>query len=370
MSKFINQLKTKAYLTATVLITGLLLNQSAQAGLLYNIVDLGTLGGNSFGSAINASGQVVGTSIVGGISHAFVSDGRGPMIDLGTPGISSTGLAINSSGQVTGSSFGGYGLAYIRNSDGTQLNLGTLGGNWSYGYGINDAGQVTGFAEILDGSKHAFVADSHGSMLDLGTLGGKNSYGNDINVAGKVSGFSQTDNGAIHAFITNDSGGMTDLGTLGGINSYGSKINAEGIVTGKAQKENGSYHAFVTNNSGGLVDLGSLSGNSQGYDINDLGVVVGAYGFDNNNNVLDYRAFVIENGDMKDLTSLLVTGSMEWQLNWAGGINNLGQITGQGTHDGLKRAFLLTPVSVPVPAAFWLMASGLLGLLGFNARRR
>jgi len=365
MSKklFNHSTHTKAGLTVTLLITGLVLSHSAQAGLLYNIVDLGTLGGISLGIAINASGQVVGTSrAADGQPHAFISHGGDPLVDLGIPGANSYGNGINASGQVTGNIAN---RAYIRNSNGTLLDLGTLGGNTSNGLDINDAGQVTGYAQTTDGSTHAFVTDTYGAMIDLGTLGGRNSYGSEINASGIVTGYSQIDSSATHAFVTDSNGAMIDLGTLGGSYSYGRGINASGIVTGEAQTTDGANHAFVTNNSGGLVDLGSLFGASHGQDINDLGQVVGDY-----SRFGSRRAFVTDQGVMQDLTGLLVAGTTDWVLTEAYGINNAGQITGAGDHNGLRHAFLLTPVTVPVPAAFWLMASGLLGLLGFNARRR
>ena len=72
MNKF--KLMTKAALLA-----GLALGNTAQADLLYNILDLGTLGGNDihmgFGKVdINASGQVTGLSpLADGSYHAFSS---------------------------------------------------------------------------------------------------------------------------------------------------------------------------------------------------------------------------------------------------------------------------------------------------------
>jgi probable HAF family extracellular repeat protein len=50
----------------------------------------------------------------------------------------------------------------------TVTDLGTLGGNFSAGYGINAPGQVTGYSATSN-AYHAFLY-SNGSMQDLGTL--------------------------------------------------------------------------------------------------------------------------------------------------------------------------------------------------------
>src|SRR5262249_33045157 len=62
--------------------------------------------------------------------------------------------------------------------------LGTLGGASSRGYGINDSGQVTGLSQTgVSIQNHAFVwtpttpNSASGAMLDIGTLGGRSSYG-------------------------------------------------------------------------------------------------------------------------------------------------------------------------------------------------
>jgi probable HAF family extracellular repeat protein len=74
-------------------------------------------------------------------------------------------------------------------------NLGTLGGNSSYGYAVNDTGQVAGYSHTLGNTvRHAFRYDgtpgSGGVMRDLGTLGGTESEAYGINNAGQVAGYS------------------------------------------------------------------------------------------------------------------------------------------------------------------------------------
>lgn len=86
--------------------------------------------------------------------------------------------------------------------------------------------------------------------------------------------------------------------------------------------------------------------------------------------VSDGKAFVTDNGVMKDLNTLLFPEITGWQLLSANGINDSGQIVGTGLFNGESRGFVLTPATVPVPAAVWLFASGLVGLLRFNQKAR
>ena len=129
-----------------------------------------------------------------------------------------------------------------------MTDLGTLGGTYSYGYGINASGQVTGEANTAGGASHAFL-DTGGVMTDLGTLGGNLSYGAGINASGQVTGEADTAGGAQHAFL--DTGGvMTDLNTLinpqsGWTLIVGTGINDAGQITGDALNGAGLEHAFL-----------------------------------------------------------------------------------------------------------------------------
>jgi probable HAF family extracellular repeat protein len=78
------------------------------------------------------------------------------------------------------------------------------------------AGQVVGLSFTAANIQHAFITGPDGvGMTDLGTLGGDYSYASGINDAGQVVGFSYTAAGVQYAFITGPNGvGMTDLNSL------------------------------------------------------------------------------------------------------------------------------------------------------------
>jgi probable HAF family extracellular repeat protein len=70
--------------------------------------------------------------------------------------------------------------------------LGTLGGAHSFGWGINDSGQVVGSSATATGEMHAFLW-TDGVMQDLGTfLGGYYSSALGINNSGQVVGYSHS----------------------------------------------------------------------------------------------------------------------------------------------------------------------------------
>lgn len=309
------------------------------ADVKYQIVDLGTLGGvSSYANAINASGHVVGNSAINnGDSHAFVW------------------------------------------YNGSMQDLGTLGGNKSYASAINDLGQIVGYSSITDNSTYRGYLYSNHSMQDLGTLGGTSSYARDINNSGQIVGDSINNEGTSSSFIFHN-GLMQDLYISDKMNSA-MGINNLGHITGHYYPDSGGRHSFLyingvikcialtslgpatysINNNGqvagffivsggthpylydGIVkDLGTLGGVSAwSYSINSFGDIVGY------SQTLegDSHAFIYSNGEMKDLNNMLIDTNNIWLLHMATGINDVGQIVGNGVNpSGQKRAFLLNPV--------------------------
>ena len=69
--------------------------------------------------------------------------------------------------------------------------------------------------------------------------------------------------------------------------------------------------------------------------------------------------------------STKVTNISTWNLEEALGIDNNGDIVGEGVNpSGQLDAFLLTPTVTPEPSTLLLAASGLVGLLAYAWRKR
>jgi probable HAF family extracellular repeat protein len=110
------------------------------------------------------------------------------------------GAAINASGQVTGTTTPEYRSRAFLWDGTTMQDLGGLEGGQSVGEHINASGQVIGLAETRDGSLHAFLWDGS-TMLDLGTFGGFYSQALALNDAGQVTGFAELPDSSVHAFF-------------------------------------------------------------------------------------------------------------------------------------------------------------------------
>jgi probable HAF family extracellular repeat protein len=326
----------------------------------YTINDLGTLGklpgGFTCGQAINNVGQITG--------HSNSRD-TGERAFLYTPGVGiknlgtitevpqySGGWSINASGQVTGYSVdtriyqgisSNISRAFLY-SGGAMNDIGTLpGSTHSYGYGINDVGQITGSSVFLYNTgtdEMAFLYTPGEGMKSLGTLPGFNqSTGYAINALGHVTGGAFSLGSQPRAFLYTPGTGMIDLGLPAGYSySQGRAINNSGQVTGFIQTASGEVNAFLYTPGSGITKLPTLMGStgSFGRSINSSGQIVG------NDNTFGAILYTPGKGTI-DLNTVLLSGS-GWTLVGANGINDSGQITGCGSvSDGSTHAFLLTP---------------------------
>jgi len=308
----------------------------------YTVTDLGSLGGTSNATAINASGEVVGYSetAVPTVIHAFYWTQSTGMVDIGTLGGNvSQAFGVNDQGVIVGgSNHANNGISYpfIWSPTGGFQRLGINGAD----YAVNDKGQVIG---VTGSDEYAFRWTKSGGKVLLGTLGGSNTSPYAISPQGDVVGYSLLGNKTYHAFLWKPATGMSDLGTLGGINSYGLGINDSTNIVGWATipGANFYYHAFFWTELTGMQDLGTFGGKySLALGINDAGQVVGSANLPGDT---QGDAFLwTQSGGMQDLNALIPPNS-GWVLNNAAAINFAGQIVGNGTYLGEIHAFLLTP---------------------------
>lgn len=277
-------------------------------------------------AAINKSGTVVGTadffdSDVGG-SKALLWNNVGQIVDLApaalAPGAMFAGAAdINTSGQV----------ALNIDSNAYIVDQGVLTPlvAGSTAYGINDAGQVTG-SFVTGGQQRAFIYDK-GVVSNLGTLpGGTGSYGFDINNTGQVVGSALNSSGQFRAVLWS-TGSVVDLGTLPGYAaSQAYAINDAGQIVGSAYNGHPTYNsrAFLWQN-GVMTDLGSVGENDSAHaaDINNAGQIVGSAHVTGS---YRYTAFMRSAGSTTNLN--LVVGNVNASGCQASAINDAGQIAG------------------------------------------
>lgn len=291
----------------------------------------------------------------------------------------SAAVDINNSGEIVGNS-NKTGLVPISravrwDSNGVIDDLGTLGGAESWARAINDSGQITGIALDADGKQDGFRYDPGIGMINLGGLGtNAGVYPNDINSAGDVVGgtylngmgvgFIYTDaegmqvntpatnTAARSAMAINDNGDVAVrstarswiTGTDGGWidNNYPTALNNITVATGASDPFSQTAELFRYTPGIGSEMLGTLAGNrTVGYDLNELGTIVGAGRLDDGSD----HGFVYTDVDgIIDMNDLIPPDS-GWEIVVANGINDFGQIVGTGIRAGVERAFAMTPFS-------------------------
>jgi probable HAF family extracellular repeat protein len=289
-------------------------------------------------------------------------------------------------------------------TQGSLVDLGHFGGHVTYAEGINNTGQVVGRSSNASHQMSPFIWQN-GIMTKLPTLGGQEGYATAINGRGEVVGY--TDNFSpesvvnLRATFWTTSGTPVDIGTIGSdISSVGFAINNPGHAAGVSQPSTGSAFGrdaffwdgrnripFIENvdyvtvtdmndddavigttgqgflwRAGILTGLGTLGGlSSIPEGINNSGQIVG-WSSDPSG---DFKAFVYEDGQMKDLRTLVSDPGGWSRLTQAYDINNAGQIVGFGTFNGQSnQAFLLAPIPEPGP----LLLISWAGLIGVRRR--
>jgi probable HAF family extracellular repeat protein len=297
------------------------------------------------------------------------------MQDLGSlpGGEVSEARGVNDIGQIVGFSSTATGdRAFLWTSTGGMQDLGDLpgGASFSRAYDINNNGQVVGESGAATGTR-AFLWTSGGGLEDLGDLpgGSDQSSAIAINEDGQVAGTSSGINFGRAVVWTRD-GGMQDLGAPPRLGStYANGINASGDVVGSGHFPN-QLHALLWTSSGGIQELGEFFGGftyRAANDINDIGQVVGGTSSDG---LERSGAFVwTSSNGLEVLSDLLDSSGAGWRLTTATAINNGGQIVGVGENpSGASHAFLLTPI--PEPGTWGVAAVALVVGWSYVTRRR
>jgi probable HAF family extracellular repeat protein len=368
----------------------------------YKLINIGTFGGPAsfiepiyeFGiggpNQVNSSGTAVGSSDLPipttALSSGYVCYGPkglqpfvnrafqwkdGIVSDLGSlggPEDCSVALSINASGLIAGVSendvidpiLGGQReFRAVVWENGRIEDLGTFGGNDSAAVGVNNKGQVAGWALTSKLDPFSLVLVSFGGggagpqtqaflwqkghMRNLGTLGGLDAMAWVVNDRGQVAGDSYTNDDpnpttgfpTLHPFLW-ENGRMVDLGTLGGTVGYSYALNNRGQVVGLSNLagdqaadlflwDNGKLTDLTTQSTGGSFVLADA--------INDAGQIVGGAIFPGG----DFDAAVWRKGVVTDLGTLDGDcGSVAWA------INSHGQVVGSSfsCDSGRRRAFL------------------------------
>lgn len=338
----------KRHCVLAVLIAGV---AAVSAQPRYEIIGLESLGApdNDGVTAvdINQWGQAVGSYWTPGQTELrlFTYTLGGGIVDLGpSPAPIMPAREINNSGQIVAyGSVAGVGRAW-RYSPGIGYES-VAGENDAEGLGINNRGQVTGSARI-NGVGSVFRYTENIGIENLGR-----GIGYDINDSGAVTGISQG-----NVFLYEDGVGMTLL-----FPGSGSAINNQGTIAGETFLT-GSEQAFLYAN-GSFQFLESFGGPSQVWGLNNLNEVVGETRIGD-----QIRAFLWrEQQGMVDLNTLISPDS-GWSLFNATGINDAGQIVGNGVFNGRNTAFLLQPV--PEPSTWGLFALGAGAIWLFRRRKR
>jgi probable HAF family extracellular repeat protein len=382
-------------MTAMTLFVALAVPIRLAAQTNYSVVELAGLGGTSGGAnGINDRGWITGANnLPGDLTSMATLWVNGSAIPLGTlsggpnsavawPVKSNNGVIVGISelpdADPTGEFFScwpffaaatpsGLKCKGFRWQNGQMTALEPFpGGFSSYATGVNNQGQVVGWAEngVHDPTCNtsfqilqfrAVIWQPNGTMQELPPLSGDStSAAVAINDVGQVVGISGDCGIAVgsvsarHAVLWQN-GVPTDLGNIGGDSwNTPTAINNQGTIVGFANTAPGvarSYEAFIWTKAGGMKSLGKFSDalRSAAFGVNEKGQVVGLA---RGGGPFGIRPVLWENNLMIDLNSLALPGSPYLLL--AGDINQSGVIIGEALD--LKTLQAPGYVATPVPA--------------------
>ena len=357
----------------------------------YVVVELGTLGGTVSGaSAINDRGWAMGAANLEGdtAEHATLWI-YGKTHDLGTLGGPNSAVpwpsVKNNRGLIVGVSdtkednplheIWSCALAFFPTASGKNCRgfvwkegkmraLPTLGGYNGVATGVNNRGQIVGWAETtfhdptcitpqvlqFEGVIYGPGRDQVQALQPLSE--DQDSAATAINDQGQVVGISGRCANAVggysakHAVLW-ENGIPTDIGNFGGsawntptaINNRGEVVGFSDFPGDSDTKRN--YHAFLWTKDAGMKDLGTLPGDTRSiaWGINNRGQIVGLSTGGANGS----HAVIWQNGVPVDLNSLIPNGALT--LTYANDINDSGEIVGGASNatTGLQPGFVALP---------------------------
>lgn len=351
------QLSTLASLAAVLLARPDALAQPAPPAS-YTITDLGALPGrtSSTAYAINQRGWVVGNS---GAGFLWKPDtGPVPLPDI--PGGSVTvPHALNLDGDCVGTSGALHAVAWDAPGQ-SPRELPGAGNFFRDVTGINDAGRAVGHVGYVatlwepDGTRSIIgpvsPADDFSFAYDINNAGVIVGQSGD-SVRGPTVGFRAPPGGppaALPSFDPAHNAAATAVSEPGAACGWNKKL-----VTYAGTGPIVVYRAAVWPAAGGVIDLGEplypgISSVANG--INDRGEIVG----ETNDTYAEIAWYwTPASGYIDLLTRIPPADRAHWRFLSARGINNSGQIVGEGVlNNNVVRGFLLTPVGAPCRADF------------------
>lgn len=346
----------------------------------YQAIDLGSIaptGNATQANNINDQGQIVGRSQTTEVSGTgFRNQGftwkNGVFTPLTSTGIKNGGgentgkevtqrggggftAAINELGAIAGTSdeFAGQatdrGLLWQKENGGDyKLQITDLPGVESYFFDINNKNEIAGRhiyapASGTTPARTRALSVDQGFINPLPDLDGNSATANGINNKGAIVGQIDSDGlndktvntAALWEKGTDGKYKLTNLGTFGAEQAIARDINDSGQIIGQTSGGTGatatsSPFLFQNGQKTNIGSLGGATGAAAG--INQFGQVVGA----SQNSSLQNRAYVWNNGVIKDLNGLLFTnptfGGSSVTLTNASGINNYGDISATGSY--------------------------------------
>ena len=382
----------------------------------YSVVELGELGGTAgSASGINDRGWITGTDNLPGnlttVATLWVNGSTVPLGNLGGPNSAVAWPVKSNNGVIVGISetadpdpLGEYFSCYPFFATGVPTGQICKGFRWqsgqmtalppfpggysSYATGVNNRGQVVGWAEngVHDQTCNpdfqvlqfrAAIWQPNGQMQELPPLpGDSTSAATAINDLGQVVGISGDCGVAVgsvsakHAVLWENRVPI-DLGNIGGDAwNTPTATNNQGTIVGFANTAPGTarvYEAFIWTKAAGMKSLGKIPGDlrSTANGINEKGQIVGL----SRGGPHLFRAILWENNKLIDMNSLTVPGSPFLLL--AGDIDQQGHIVGEAfdLNSGESPAFIATPVPPGAAVSSAAQASPL-GSLPKDVRRQ